>query len=266
MQDTVLYTVHSFLLTQQVNKSIVRVGLLKQKSGILRMNKPCVLKVPAVVQLALLKVFTAQVCCRCAFFGSSCVAFCQGLAFYLCVSALMMKRWKQNLLRLRRKTRFARLSPPADSRAFGARGLFLMESVKPSLWQRLLVVYNFIWFRWAESHTHHNHFRCVMVCYHTWTPQKTRSVHVWTNTWCPPNLHEKIFIKWMACGQLNEGWEHAWSSGKVQDSWSLDHQNVVSSSPATASVFVSLGKILNLNLLCWPERIWYQSIVGNITI
>ena len=60
--------------------------------------------------------------------------------------------------------------------------------------------------------------------------------------------------------------EHAWSSGKVQDSWSLDHQNVVSSSPATASVFVSLGKILNLNLLRWPERIWYLSIVGNITI
>ena len=24
--------------------------------------------------------------------------FCQGLAFYLCVSALMMKRWKQSLL------------------------------------------------------------------------------------------------------------------------------------------------------------------------
>ena len=32
-----------------------------------------------------------------------------------------MKRWKQNLLHLRQKTRFARLSPPADSRAFGAR-------------------------------------------------------------------------------------------------------------------------------------------------
>ena len=31
----------------------------------------------------------------------------------------------QNLLHLLRKTRFARLSPPADSRAFGARGLFL---------------------------------------------------------------------------------------------------------------------------------------------
>ena len=28
---------------------------------------------------------------------------------------------EQNLLRLRRKTRFDRLSPPADSRAFGAR-------------------------------------------------------------------------------------------------------------------------------------------------
>ena len=61
-------------------------------------------------------------------------------------------------------------------------------------------------------------------------------------------------------------WEHTWSSGKVQDSWSLDHQNVVSSSPATASMFVSLGKILNLNLLRWPERIWYLSTVGNITI
>ena len=60
--------------------------------------------------------------------------------------------------------------------------------------------------------------------------------------------------------------EHVWSSGKAQDSWSLDHQNVVSSSPTTASVFVSLGKILNLNLLRWPERIWYLSVVGNITI
>ena len=43
------------------------------------------------------------------------LAFCQGLAFYLCVSALMMKRW--SVLR----TPPARLSPPADSRAFGAR-------------------------------------------------------------------------------------------------------------------------------------------------
>ena len=36
----------------------------------------------------------------------------------------MMKKWKQtasqNLLRLRRKTRFARLSLPADSHTFGA--------------------------------------------------------------------------------------------------------------------------------------------------
>ena len=61
-------------------------------------------------------------------------------------------------------------------------------------------------------------------------------------------------------------YDSVWSSGKAQDSWSLDHQNVVSSSPATASVFVSLGKILNLNLLGWPERIWYLSVVGNITI
>ena len=38
-----------------------------------------------------------------------------------CVSALMLKRWKQNLLRLWRKTRFARLSPPADYHAFGTR-------------------------------------------------------------------------------------------------------------------------------------------------
>ena len=44
----------------------------------------------------------------------------------------------QNLLHLRRKTRFARLSPPADSRAFSARGLFLTDRVKPSLWQRLV--------------------------------------------------------------------------------------------------------------------------------
>ena len=33
-----------------------------------------------------------------------------------------------------------------------------------------------------------------------------------------------------------------------------------------SSVFVSLGKILNLNLLCWPERVWDLSFVGNITI
>ena len=73
------------------------------------------------------------------------LAFCQGLAFYLCVSALMIKRW--NLLRLWRKTRFAHLSPPADScvyrlrrsiLALRARGLFLTDRAKPSLWQRLL--------------------------------------------------------------------------------------------------------------------------------
>ena len=43
-------------------------------------------------------------------------------------------------------------------------------------------------------------------------------------------------------------------AGKVQDSWSLDHQCCEFETPATASVFVSLGKILNLNLLRWPER------------
>ena len=52
-----------------------------------------------------------------------------------------MKRWtSQNLLRLRWKTPFAHLSPPADSGAFSARyssGLFLTDCVKPSLWQRL---------------------------------------------------------------------------------------------------------------------------------
>ena len=75
------------------------------------------------------------------------LAFCQGLAFYLCVSALMIKSGKQkigfasqNLLRFRRKTSFAGLSPPADSCAFGARGLFLTDHVKPSLWQRLSTI------------------------------------------------------------------------------------------------------------------------------
>ena len=48
------------------------------------------------------------------------LAFCQGLAL-ICVSALMVKKFaSQNLLRLWQKTRFARLSPPVDSRAFGA--------------------------------------------------------------------------------------------------------------------------------------------------
>ena len=55
----------------------------------------------------------------------------------------MMKRVgfaSQNLLCLQRKTRFAHLSPPADSRAFGARCpcLFLTDRVKPSLWQRII--------------------------------------------------------------------------------------------------------------------------------
>ena len=63
---------------------------------------------------------------------------------------------------------------------------------------------------------------------------------------------------------IQQHWEHAWSSGKVQDSWSLDHQNIVSSRPTTASVFVSLGKILNLNLLRWPERIWYCRLWGTL--
>ena len=40
--------------------------------------------------------------------------------------------------------------------------------------------------------------------------------------------------------------------------------NVVSSSPVTVSIFVSLGKILNLNLLHWAEHIWDLLVVGNI--
>ena len=40
--------------------------------------------------------------------------------------------------------------------------------------------------------------------------------------------------------------------------------NVVSSSPAMASVFYPWAiKILNLNLLCSPECIWDRSTVGN---
>ena len=34
---------------------------------------------------------------------------------------------------------------------------------------------NFTRFRCAENHTPQDHFRCVMVCYDTCTPQKTRS-------------------------------------------------------------------------------------------
>ena len=41
--------------------------------------------------------------------------------------------------------------------------------------------------------------------------------------------------------------------------------DVVSSSPATASLFASLGKILNLNLLRGPERIWCLWYVWNTT-
>ena len=66
------------------------------------------------------------------------VAFCQGLAFYLCVSALMMKRWKQisqNLLRLQSWRSIL---------ALRARGVFLTDPVKPSLWQRLVTMYNFL--------------------------------------------------------------------------------------------------------------------------
>ena len=46
--------------------------------------------------------------------------------------------------------------------------------------------------------------------------------------------------------------------GLAEKCWTHIHYtiNVVRSSPATASVFVSLGKILNLKLLRWPERIW----------
>ena len=72
------------------------------------------------------------------------LAFCQGLAFDFCISALPQKRWMQTVLlrktsRLRRKTRSARLSPPAVSRlrrsilALRARGLFLTDHSEPSL-------------------------------------------------------------------------------------------------------------------------------------
>ena len=46
-----------------------------------------------------------------------------------------------------------------------------------------------------------------------------------------------------------------------------DHlTNVVCSSPTTGSMFVSFGKILNLNLFCWQERIWESVGLGNLTI
>ena len=48
---------------------------------------------------------------------------------------------------------------------------------------------------------------------------------------------------------------------RTHDHWTI---SVVSSSPTMASVFVSLGKVLNLNLLRWPESIWDLSVVGNV--
>ena len=39
-----------------------------------------------------------------------------------------------------------------------------------------LIVYNFTKFRCAENCTPQNHFRCVMVCFCSCTPQKTRPV------------------------------------------------------------------------------------------
>ena len=66
------------------------------------------------------------------------IVFCQGLAFDLCVSALLIRKTS----RLRQNTHFARLSPPVDSRCsiltLRTRGLFLTDRVKPSLWQRLV--------------------------------------------------------------------------------------------------------------------------------
>ena len=37
-----------------------------------------------------------------------------------------------------------------------------------------LIVFDFTRFRCAENGTPQDHFRCVMVCYRTCTPQKTR--------------------------------------------------------------------------------------------
>ena len=55
---------------------------------------------------------------------------------------------------------------------------------------------------------------------------------------------EEIVIvnAWFDC------WEHICSGGKVQDFWSLDYR-CCEVEPATASVYVSLGKICILNLL-----------------
>ena len=74
------------------------------------------------------------------------LAFCQGLAFDLCVSALPAEEALRKTARLRRKTRSARLSPPAVSHlprsvlrlrsltlALRACGLFLKDRGKPSL-------------------------------------------------------------------------------------------------------------------------------------
>ena len=83
------------------------------------------------------------------------LAFCQGLAFDLCISALLMKRWKQGwfckgwfcfakpLAPLAKDSSHSSFASSRLSRlqrsilALRFRGLFLTDRVKPSLWQWL---------------------------------------------------------------------------------------------------------------------------------
>ena len=52
-------------------------------------------------------------------------------------------------------------------------------------------LYDFTRFRCAENQTPQDHFRCVMVCYRTHTPQKTRPVDIY------PGKPKRKYIYWI---------------------------------------------------------------------
>ena len=85
--------------------------------------------------------------------------------------------------------------------------------------------------------------------------------HIWEITHAGGNIC-RFHRLWEHVCRFHRLWEHAWSSGKVQDSWSLDHQ-YCEFEPRYGQRVCVPGQD---NLLRWPERIWDLSVVGNVTI
>ena len=121
------------------------------------------------------------------------LAFCQGLAFDSCVSALPANK----TTRLQRKTR----SRARSSFAFGARGLFLTDRSKPNLLTKTSSQLNLKWWiSWLFPHS--------WVISEDFAYKKTKSHKSYGGAWTSrfySNLFELEFWIFRNCGPSNTG-------------------------------------------------------------